>query len=100
MPPPPAALRLAELTRARCREIAPDALLVWPVGATEQHGPHLPVGTDAMHAEWVATRAADLGADQIPVVIARRCRSAHRLITCRSSDTMSSRPDLYRLPST
>lgn len=37
MPPPPEpkALRLAEMTRARCRELAPDALLVWPVGATE-----------------------------------------------------------------
>lgn len=84
MPPPPEpkALRLAEMTRARCRELAPDALLVWPVGATEQHGPHLPIGTDAMHAEWVATRAADLVANQIPVVIAPTLpfgSSAHHL---------------------
>jgi creatinine amidohydrolase len=82
MPNPPTALRLAELTRARCRELAANALLVWPVGATEQHGPHLPVGTDAMHAEWVATRAADLVAERIPVVIAPTLpfgSSAHHL---------------------
>ena len=27
---------------------AADALAVWPVGALEQHGPHLPLGTDAL----------------------------------------------------
>ena len=48
-----------ELTREALRRLAPDALVVWPVGATEQHGPHLPVGTDAMHAEWVARAAAE-----------------------------------------
>ncbi|MBK9169727.1 MAG: creatininase family protein [Bryobacterales bacterium] len=26
------------------RDAAPSALLVLPLGATEQHGPHLPVG--------------------------------------------------------
>jgi creatinine amidohydrolase len=82
MSPPTPAYRLNELTRVRCRELAADCLLVWPVGATEQHGPHLPVGTDAMHAEWVATRAADLVADRIPVVIAPTLpfgSSAHHL---------------------
>lgn len=82
MAAPPTALRLGDLTRARCREIAADCLLVWPVGSTEQHGPHLPVGTDTMHAEWVATRAADLAADQIPIVIAPTLpfgSSAHHL---------------------
>ena len=47
-----------ELTRVRLRELSTDALVVWPVGATEQHGPHLPTGTDAMHVEWVAREAA------------------------------------------
>ncbi|GAB2840007.1 mycofactocin biosynthesis peptidyl-dipeptidase MftE [Actinocorallia aurea] len=37
----------------------PDgALVLVPVGATEQHGPHLPLSTDTVIAEAVAVRAA------------------------------------------
>jgi mycofactocin precursor peptide peptidase len=39
---------------------ASGAVLVVPVGATEQHGPHLPVTTDTDIAVAVATAAADL----------------------------------------
>lgn len=39
-------------------ETPPD-LVVIPVGALEQHGPHLPVGTDTFQAEAVAHMAAD-----------------------------------------
>lgn len=67
---PSSALHLAALNRTRCREIAKDCLLVWPVGSIEQHGPHLPIATDTMHAEWVASRAADLVSSQIPVALA------------------------------
>jgi creatinine amidohydrolase/Fe(II)-dependent formamide hydrolase-like protein len=35
-----------------------DALVVQPIGSTEQHGPHLPCLTDALIAEAVAERAA------------------------------------------
>jgi len=35
-----------ELTRVAAKEWAATGVLVIPVGATEQHGPHLPVGTD------------------------------------------------------
>ena len=45
---------LHELTREKAREIAPHTLLVLPVGAVEQHGPHLPVGTDYLTVEHVA----------------------------------------------
>ncbi len=37
--------------------------LLVPLGATEQHGPHLPLDTDTRIASVVATRAADLLAD-------------------------------------
>ena len=35
-----------------------DAMVIIPVGSTEQHGPHLPVQVDARLAEEVAKRAA------------------------------------------
>src|SRR3954471_7529106 len=59
----------AELTRTDLAALAPDALAVVPLGATEQHGPHLPTGTDFFHAEWVAREAANRAADRIPIVV-------------------------------
>ena len=41
------------LTRNEVGELAREALTVIPVGATEQHGPHLATGTDALIAEGV-----------------------------------------------
>jgi creatinine amidohydrolase len=58
-----------ELTRTALRQLAADALFVWPVGATEQHGPHLPVGTDAFHVERVTQDATAIAARDIPVVL-------------------------------
>jgi len=43
--------------QARVREEHAPVFL--PVGATEQHGPHLPLGTDAMLASAVANGVAD-----------------------------------------
>ncbi|HEX5506631.1 MAG TPA: creatininase family protein [Thermomicrobiales bacterium] len=63
-------LLLQELTREEARAIAPRALVVFPTGATEQHGPHLPVGTDHFAVEHVAREAAALVAAEIPVVVA------------------------------
>ena len=60
----------AELTRVDSRLIASDGLLVLPVGATEQHGPHLPVGTDSMGVEHVARNAAAQLASSFPVAVA------------------------------
>lgn len=31
----------------------PGSTVVWPFGSTEQHGPHLPLGTDALFAERI-----------------------------------------------
>ncbi|MGV9712944.1 mycofactocin biosynthesis peptidyl-dipeptidase MftE [Gordonia sp. NPDC003424] len=39
--------------------------LLVPLGATEQHGPHLPLDTDSRIATIVATRAAQLWADDV-----------------------------------
>ncbi len=61
---------LHELTREEARAIAPTTLLLFPVGATEQHGPHLPVGTDFMTIEYIARAAAAEAAKAIPVLVA------------------------------
>lgn len=50
-------VRWADLT-SRELGLNPGATtLVIPIGATEQHGPHLPVGVDALMAEYVASQA-------------------------------------------
>lgn len=59
----------AELTRTDLAALAPRSLAIVPLGATEQHGPHLPTGTDFFHAEWVARRAASRAADRISLVV-------------------------------
>ena len=59
----------SELTRNEVGELAKDGLAILPVGATEQHGPHLPSGTDAFHAEWIARKAALSLADDLAVVV-------------------------------
>ncbi|MET9387114.1 mycofactocin biosynthesis peptidyl-dipeptidase MftE [Streptomyces sp. NPDC002928] len=47
-----------ELARSAWPEIPKAALVLVPVGSTEQHGPHLPLGTDSVIAETVARRTA------------------------------------------
>ena len=49
----------AELAHASWPDlVGTDRVLVVPVGATEQHGPHLPLGTDTELAVAVAREAA------------------------------------------
>jgi creatinine amidohydrolase len=59
-----------ENTREVIREKAPSSLAILPVGATEQHGPHLPTGTDTFAVEWIAREAARLISDKISVFVA------------------------------
>ncbi|MFF0079186.1 creatininase family protein [Streptomyces canus] len=47
------------LTAAELRALAArDAVVLLPIGATEQHGPHLPTGVDDFLAAEVCRRAA------------------------------------------
>jgi creatinine amidohydrolase len=59
---------LAELTSPETAEaIARSPLAVLPLGSVEQHGPHLPNGTDTMAAELIAQAVAErLGAVYVP----------------------------------
>lgn len=48
------------LARARSPELSGAPMLLVPVGSTEQHGPHLPLGMDTVIAEAVAQRTAEV----------------------------------------
>ncbi|MET3804045.1 creatinine amidohydrolase [Nakamurella sp. UYEF19] len=50
---------LQPLETARWPQVAESArtLLIWPIGSTEQHGPHLPLGTDTIIASALAAEA-------------------------------------------
>lgn len=53
-------VRLQDLTWEEVKECVADSkgVIIVPVGSTEQHGPHLPVGTDTMVAVALAEDAA------------------------------------------
>ncbi len=53
------------------------AIAVLPVGATEQHGPHLPTGTDTMLAERVSIAAAATTGDTVLAPLAYGCSLGH-----------------------
>ncbi|HUT93473.1 MAG TPA: creatininase family protein [Thermoguttaceae bacterium] len=61
---------LGELTwpqaEQRFREV--DVALL-PVGAIEQHGPHLPLDTDAFDADYLARRVAEACSDPKPILL-------------------------------
>ncbi len=81
-------LRLGELTREEVRELAPRATVILPTASTEQHGPHLPLNTDAALGEAVAMKAAELAAAEVPVVVAPVLpvgNSGHHLFACALS---------------
>ena len=57
------------LDRLASPRVPAGALLVVPLGATEQHGPHLPLGTDTAIAAAVADRLAEAWTGR-PIVVA------------------------------
>jgi creatinine amidohydrolase len=86
-------MHLSDATWTDVRDADAD-LAMLPVGSTEQHGPHAPLGTDAFHAETVAEAGADRHdgtvavAPTIPVGIAEE----HR----RFDGTLWVSPDTFR----
>ncbi len=58
-----------DLTRATWTDVrdADADRAVLPVGSTEQHGPHAPLGTDTRHAESVAAAGAERHDDEVLV---------------------------------
>jgi creatinine amidohydrolase len=55
----------------------PGSILLVPVGSVEQHGRHLPVGTDTMLVGSVASETARRVTDEIPFMVAPPVWSGH-----------------------
>jgi creatinine amidohydrolase len=68
---------------------AAGAVAVLPVGATEQHGPHLATGTDTLLAEHVAGAAAERTSDVVLPALPYGCSLGH---TDRWPGTLSLHP--------
>lgn len=62
--------RFAELNREELRALAPSALAVLPIGATEQHGPHLATGMDYLTVDRIAGEAAARASREAQIVVA------------------------------
>jgi creatinine amidohydrolase len=67
-------LNLAHITTTaleRARAGGRPVVLLWPVGATEPHGPHAPLATDCLISEGVCRRAAELlsGGGQVEALV-------------------------------
>lgn len=59
-----------DLTSAEFRALDPArTVAVLPIGATEQHGPHLTVAVDTTINEGIVARALPLLADDLPVLV-------------------------------
>lgn len=60
--------RFADLTGPQVSELLTErSILVQPLGAIEQHGPHLPLSTDSVVATAVAEAAVDAVGDELDV---------------------------------
>ena len=65
----PARLWLDLTTKDFCARDRGRSIAVLPVAAVEQHGPHLPTGTDTIIAEGYLARAMALTSDDLDVLI-------------------------------
>ncbi len=62
---------LTELTWLEAgRRLAAGAIVALPLASTEQHGPHLPLSTDAIIVSECVRRAAERAADDTVVIVA------------------------------
>src|SRR5258705_7795301 len=65
----PSRILFAEMTRHELHAIAGETTVVLPLGATEQHGPHLPSGTDFLTIDRLAQAAAERAAAEVPITV-------------------------------
>ncbi|WP_176224001.1 creatininase family protein [Thalassobacillus devorans] len=62
-------LKWNNMTREQIGELSERAMVVLPIGATEQHGPHLPVETDNILVNAIAELSVKKAAEDIPVIL-------------------------------
>jgi len=81
------------LTRDQFQQATQETdLVILPVGAVEQHGPHLPLGTDYFHARELARAAAQqTGCLVAPALTYGVCRS-----TAQFPGTLTIRPETLK----
>ena len=72
-------------------KIKQGAVVLLPIGQTEEHGPHLPVGTDTYIAEGVARRVAESLDGELPILLMPAIWSAY------SVDAVGQWPGLIKL---
>ena len=73
-----------------------NAVVLIPTGSTEQHGPHLPVGTDAILATWFAELTAQgLVEKGVPAVVAPTFAIANSMHHMNFPGSLSLRPRTY-----
>lgn len=72
----PEPIRAAELTKDEYRRLAGQRTFVLPSGILEEHGPHLPLGTDTFQVESIVDEAAArTGAVVLPTLNYGNCHS-------------------------
>lgn len=83
----------AEMTRLEIAEAAKkDTLVIVPVGAIEQHGPHLPINTDICHSYEIAKLVAKRERD---VVVAPPVWWGYSPYHAGLAGTISLRPEVF-----
>jgi len=85
---------LEEMTTEEIREnVNERSIAILPLGAIEEHGPHLPLSTDCIQPEYVAHKVAErLGAYVLPILKYGQCSS-----TKNFPGTMTLRFDTLRM---
>lgn len=58
-----------ELTTREIAALPAETIAILPTGAVEQHGPHLPVGTDAYINRGIIARMLEMAPSDLPLVI-------------------------------
>jgi len=70
-----------------------NVIAIVPIGSTEQHGPHLPFGTDAIIAEFVSLEVADRLRDKLNILVVPTIRFGCSAEHMDFPGTLSLRPE-------
>ncbi|MCL5744830.1 MAG: creatininase family protein, partial [Acidobacteria bacterium] len=86
-------MKLKNMSWPAVRKAAPEAVALLPLGAIEQHGPHLAVSTDAGIVSKIADAIEERLGDSVVLAPTLVFGSSHHHLSFPG--TMSLRADLY-----